>query len=56
MHCLGFFGGTNRPRVKDQEVAAQISSTFSKAPYQELVVGETISDVVAHFKLVLFHL
>ena len=33
MHCLGFFSGTNGPRVNDQDVTAQVNSTFSKAPY-----------------------
>ena len=51
---LGFFGYI-WAQVKDHKVTVQVSTTFSKAPYQCLVVGEIIS-IVAHFKLILFRL
>ena len=48
----GGYKWTLRQRSRDTTL---VSSTFTNVHYEGLVVGKTIS-VIAHFKLVLFHL
>ena len=51
---LGFFGYKGA-QCQKQEVTAQVSTTFSKAPYLWLSIDESVL-VVAHFKLVFLEL
>ena len=49
---FGVFSGKKDPKLKDQEVRDQVSTTFSEAPQWDLTFGARIS-LVAHCSLLL---